>query len=35
MVQGMEKLSDDRKAPELAAVHHPIQVLAKAYGLET
>ena len=35
MVQGMEKLSDDGKALELAAVHHPIQVLAKAYGLET
>ena len=30
IVQGMEKLSDDGKAPELAAVHHPIQVLAKA-----
>ncbi len=34
MVQGMEMLADDKKAPDVAAVQHPIQVLAKAYGLE-
>ena len=34
IMQGMEKITDEGNARDLEAVNHPIQVLAKAYGLE-
>ena len=33
MVQGLEKLTEGDPMPKLAAVKHPVQVLAHAYGL--
>ena len=34
LLQGMEKLSDDGRAADLSQVQHPIQLMAKAYGLD-
>jgi glycerol-3-phosphate dehydrogenase subunit C len=35
MMQGIEKLDDENKASAIEAVQHPIQILAKAYGLNS
>jgi glycerol-3-phosphate dehydrogenase subunit C len=35
MMQGIEKLDDENKAGAIQAVQHPIQILAKAYGLNS
>ena len=34
IIQGIEKLPDTKSVSEIAALQHPIQVLAKAYGFE-
>ena len=33
IVQGMEILTDTKRVPDVISLEHPIQVLAKAYGL--
>ena len=34
LLQGMEKLSDDGRAADVSQVQHPIQLMAKAYGID-
>ena len=35
IMQGVEKLGDPDKRADITTAQHPIQIIAKAYGIET